>query len=111
MDEEKVMATNEAQKWPTNKDQYDLNWLTAMGYCNRKECSRATFCYRFQERIGKNNRTYVPVEDTETCQWFVSDGCWQCRGKGFYSDYDHVLKKKIQTKCLLCGGKNDSLDN
>lgn len=90
---------------PVQKDKYDLNYLRIYGLCSQHSCKQAAYCYRYQEGVGKNSRTYVPVEDTETCEWFVRDLCWQCKDKGFYEDYDPLLKKNVKTKCLLCGGK------
>ena len=65
---------NESQKWPDNKDAFDMNYFRLFGFCNAKNCPRSWHCYRASRGFDINNRTWVPIpDDYDKCEWFVKD--------------------------------------
>ena len=98
------MLINEAQKWPNNKKQYDFNFLKIYGYCNQQSCPKHKYCFRYQERVGRNNISWVTEQDDySTCSFFSPAICYYCSGKGYFEDKD-VKGKIIKTTCIICGG-------
>ena len=63
---------NENQKWPDNKEDFDLRYLRVFGYCNATSCPRSWHCYRSISGCGANNKTWVPRPDKyDECEWYV----------------------------------------
>lgn len=99
---------NEKMKWPSNKKQYDFNYLRVFGYCNQQGCPKHSHCFRYQERVGKNNISWVPRPDSySTCKFFVPAICHYCSGRGYFDDWYKIQKKQIRTTCIICGGKGE----
>lgn len=90
---------------PVNKERYDFNYLKIFGYCQDFLCPKNHCCFRYQERIGKNNINYIPKQDDySACPFFSPAICYYCSGKGYFDDWCKIQKKQIKTVCLICGG-------
>lgn len=97
---------NEAQKWPEDKAKYDFNYLTIFGYCNQHFCPKRHCCLKYQEKVGKNNVNWIPLQDDySTCKFFKPAHCYFCNRRGYLRNYNRLQKKWIKTTCIICGGK------
>ncbi len=83
---------NEHDKYPTNKEQFDMNYLKIFAFCSQHNCKHNWACFRYCEGVAKNNKTYViKPDDYDTCEFYTPARCEECKGRG-------------KTTCLICGG-------
>ena len=90
---------------PVNKKQLDMNYLRIFAFCSEHNCPHNWACFRYCEGVGKNNKTYVPKpDDYDTCEFYNTARCEECKGRNWNQDYDSIQKKHLKTTCLICGG-------